>query len=56
MVRPGEAFTANFAKERSCSGVFPRVELQSRPGGGGVTAETAEEVSLLVMDGVDVEP
>ena len=28
MVRPGEALTANFAKERSCSGVFPRVPGQ----------------------------
>ena len=28
MVRPGEALTANFAKERSCSSVFPRVSCQ----------------------------
>ena len=28
MVRPGEALAANFAKERSCSGVFPRVPGQ----------------------------
>ena len=28
MVRPGEALGANFAKERSCSGVFPRVPGQ----------------------------
>ena len=28
MVRPGEALAANFAKKRSCSGVFPRVSGQ----------------------------
>ena len=28
MVRPGEALAANFAKERSCSGVFPCVPGQ----------------------------
>ena len=28
MVRPGEALAANFAKERSCPGVFPRVPGQ----------------------------
>ena len=38
------------------SGVFSRVKLQSRPRGGRVTTETAQEVPLLVVDGVDMEP
>ena len=43
------------AAERFVSGVFSRVELQRRPRGGGVTTETAQKVSLLVVDRVDVE-
>ena len=44
------------ASEGFVSGVFSRVKLQSGPGGGRVTTETAQEVPLLVVDGVDMKP